>query len=556
MSANIKASVDGTQAIIGVGGVDQMTVSNAGVLTANSFVGSASSATALATGSTTARSLANRFADVVNVKDFGAVGDGVTDDTIAIQAAINAIPVSGGGLYFPAGTYLIGSAVTLNKPGIYFGEGWATNIRTSNATANSFLVTGAEQVHIEKMRFTSSVVKTAGWYVDVAASANRFRISDFAMDGALGGVRSSAVATATIERGQILNSVAVTGVQININAGFDVSIKDILSDQAVDVFAGVHIVNAGDVTIEDCNFIHCGQALYINPSVGQVVASVWANNTFFDTSTRAAYLFAQGGTIVRSLFDQCWFSGSINEGVRLETSGAGTINGTDFNGCQMFLNSFGVSVITPNVTNTHVHDCTIAQNTSAGVSLAAGVGDASIQDCRIGATHGLTGNATGVLIAAGAGNNIQVLNNDLRGNTSTNLSIAATGSSIIVGNNLGANEVWTTYTPTITTGTGTITTLGTVVGRYQKIGKQLFISIAIPITTNGTGATSVIATLPTGLTAASDQVLVGRENSITGNQLQGVIFASNNTISITQYDNTYPGGNGYRLLLTGCIEVQ
>ena len=30
MSANIKASTDGTQAIIGVGGVDQMTVSNAG----------------------------------------------------------------------------------------------------------------------------------------------------------------------------------------------------------------------------------------------------------------------------------------------------------------------------------------------------------------------------------------------------------------------------------------------------------------------------------------------------------------------------------------------
>lgn len=39
MSANIKASTDGTQAIIGVGGVDQMTVNNAGVVTANSFVG-------------------------------------------------------------------------------------------------------------------------------------------------------------------------------------------------------------------------------------------------------------------------------------------------------------------------------------------------------------------------------------------------------------------------------------------------------------------------------------------------------------------------------------
>jgi hypothetical protein len=38
MSANIKASVDGTQAIIGVGGVDQMTVSNLGVVTANRSV--------------------------------------------------------------------------------------------------------------------------------------------------------------------------------------------------------------------------------------------------------------------------------------------------------------------------------------------------------------------------------------------------------------------------------------------------------------------------------------------------------------------------------------
>jgi|APSaa5957512535_1039671.scaffolds.fasta_scaffold26313_1 hypothetical protein len=47
----------------------------------------------------------------VNVKDFGAVGDGVTDDTAAIQAAITV----GGNILIPAGTYLITSGITVGS---------------------------------------------------------------------------------------------------------------------------------------------------------------------------------------------------------------------------------------------------------------------------------------------------------------------------------------------------------------------------------------------------------------------------------------------------------
>lgn len=55
----------------------------------------------IATGSTEARTLPDRFADVVNVKDFGAKGDWVTDDTSAIQAALDKQCM----VFFPTGVY-------------------------------------------------------------------------------------------------------------------------------------------------------------------------------------------------------------------------------------------------------------------------------------------------------------------------------------------------------------------------------------------------------------------------------------------------------------------
>lgn len=49
-----------------------------------------------------------------NVKDFGALGDGTTDDTAAINTAILAVYTAGGGvLFFPVGTYMISSAISL-----------------------------------------------------------------------------------------------------------------------------------------------------------------------------------------------------------------------------------------------------------------------------------------------------------------------------------------------------------------------------------------------------------------------------------------------------------
>src|SRR5207247_11386284 len=47
---------------------------------------------------------------IINVKDFGATGNGTTDDRLAIVAAVAALPTTGGAMPFPPGTYLVNSS--------------------------------------------------------------------------------------------------------------------------------------------------------------------------------------------------------------------------------------------------------------------------------------------------------------------------------------------------------------------------------------------------------------------------------------------------------------
>lgn len=91
--------------------------------------------TAAGTGAT-ARTIQGKLREVVSVKDFGAVGDGVTNDTAAILLAVAALKAAGGGtLLFPAGTYLITAAITFDGTvDIWFkGQGWASIIKTTTA---------------------------------------------------------------------------------------------------------------------------------------------------------------------------------------------------------------------------------------------------------------------------------------------------------------------------------------------------------------------------------------------------------------------------------------
>jgi hypothetical protein len=78
-----------------------------------------------------ATTVQTKLRETVSVKDFGAVGDGVADDTIAIQTAINSFSSGQGTVYFPKGIYLVTSTITVSNDRMnLIGQGqWVSQIK-------------------------------------------------------------------------------------------------------------------------------------------------------------------------------------------------------------------------------------------------------------------------------------------------------------------------------------------------------------------------------------------------------------------------------------------
>ena len=93
-----------------------------------------------------------------NVLDFGATGDGVTNDTAALQAAITA--AAGKSLYIPAGTYIVTTKLTSNAAIDVFGDGFSSVIK-SNGILHTLEFT-ASNVFVRNLKLEANSASSAG----------------------------------------------------------------------------------------------------------------------------------------------------------------------------------------------------------------------------------------------------------------------------------------------------------------------------------------------------------------------------------------------------------
>jgi len=173
----------GMSTIIQAGNIISMIINTSGSVVIGNAASSARlniSGSAVVTGSiyinngtligTASYALNAKSNNVYNVKDYGAVGDGTTNDTTAIQTAINAVKVAGfGTVYFPDGTFVITGSLTIpSNPQCDISlEGEGSNIsiikQTSNANAIYFdMNDGSGWANDYQVAIKSLAFKTSG----------------------------------------------------------------------------------------------------------------------------------------------------------------------------------------------------------------------------------------------------------------------------------------------------------------------------------------------------------------------------------------------------------
>jgi hypothetical protein len=195
------------------------------------------------------RLVQDKLREMVSVADFGAVGNGVANDTQAIQSAIDYVAGRGGGVvYLPNGTYRIA------KQGLYvFGtRGYCLKLRSS-VSLEGYAPGGAKLVYTRTAETVDLLVTDATGDIDTGLGLRDISLRNFTIDGdsdtpGLGDGMSvwiSSVAGLTIEN---VTSLDATNWGFRLQECDGVFISNLVTHHGPDVNAdGLHFVDCRNV---------------------------------------------------------------------------------------------------------------------------------------------------------------------------------------------------------------------------------------------------------------------------------------------------------------------
>ncbi len=503
------------------------------------------------------RTMQNKVRELVSAKDFGAVGDGATDDTAAINSALTYAKSIGSGVFLPAGVYRISGTLLIPGGVSLEGEGWqpytatgVTNTR-GNGTYIQVLHAGSPAILVQKdgaSRTSGARIRGIGMFWSHATPSGGWTPTVY--DWAIKVDRADDV---TVEDVLLINPYK--GIQITGTLAEPAGRLNLVRVFGQPILTGVEIDFSADVTCLDR--VHFWPFWSDNANV---LAWMKANNATFLKSNRNDN--AQLSNI---------FGFGYARGIHISLNASGTTSrmlgaNIDFDDC---VRAFFVDSTADGSSGSFANFHAQANPATSGADLFVSEADAAdyyFSNLRLSNSQVSSVTVTGnngqfrfagfwadtwnilaggsAAISCGAACRVDVVNAKYTGGGA---GVSSSGSGIV------SSDEWLTFSSTISTGTGTLTTASVTMARYRRRGSMVDINMEGTITTNGTGATSVIMSLP--FTSTRESFVVGRERNATGVCVVGAIANGGTSVVVRRFDSAYPGGSGTIINVTGSYEV-
>ena len=271
-----------------------------------------------------ATTVQDKLGEFISVKDFGATGDGVTDDTAAIQAAINSTSTFKQRLFIPAGTY-ISRQLNVKTDTYLFGVG---TIKRKDATTGFLvLASGVNNFTIRGIRFDANKIgaPSSSFAVFARSSCYRFRFEGITVSNSkLNGIAIRDNADGATGTQSYINNCTVSGsglygIEVQDSKNVTVSNNSVAtSGQDGIVIYGTSTAATDAITVSNNHVTGSGEsgiiAPYIYPTSNFGVARIQIINNKVKNS-------GQNGIVIQSDGGVCSGNVSFSNGTTISHQG-------------------------------------------------------------------------------------------------------------------------------------------------------------------------------------------------------------------------------------------